>query len=92
MTLHNKAEYNTPDIVAALERHKMTVDKPSVVSDAFRLGWAAHKETLNELHARLKEADTYLEEFGMITVGKSRRTLLKAIAMLEGHMNESSAD
>jgi len=41
MTLHNKPEHNTPEIVEALERHKLTVDKPSVVSDAFRLGWAA---------------------------------------------------
>lgn len=39
MSLHNKPEYNTPEIVARLKAHGMEVDTPSMMSDAFRLGF-----------------------------------------------------
>lgn len=41
MSLHNKPEYNSPELVAALKAHGMATTSPSVVSDAFRLGWIA---------------------------------------------------
>lgn len=41
MSLHNKPEYNTPEIVAALRAHGLDPDQPNVAADAFRLGWAA---------------------------------------------------
>ncbi len=39
MTLHNRPECNTPEIVARLKAHGMEVDTPSMLSDAFRLGY-----------------------------------------------------
>jgi hypothetical protein len=39
MTLHNKPDFNTPEIVARLKAHGMEVDTPSMLSDAFRLGY-----------------------------------------------------
>ena len=41
MTLHNRPEHNTPEIISALKAHGLAVDKPDMLSDAFRLGWAA---------------------------------------------------
>lgn len=41
MSLHNKPEHNTPEIVAALRAHGMEVERPSMLSDAFRLGYAS---------------------------------------------------
>jgi hypothetical protein len=41
MTLHNNPEFNTPEMLAAMKAHGMTVDAPSQVADAFRLGWMA---------------------------------------------------
>lgn len=39
MSLHNKPEFNTPEIIARLKAHGMEVDTPSMMSDAFRLGF-----------------------------------------------------
>lgn len=50
------------------------------------------KSKLEKILAQLKEADVHLENFGMITVGLSRRTLLKAIADLEEMIDELSSD
>jgi len=41
MTLHNRPEYNTPTMVAALKAAGMPTDIPSMLSDAFRLGMVA---------------------------------------------------
>jgi hypothetical protein len=39
MSMHNKPEYNPPELVAALKAYGMVTDTPSQLSDAFRLGW-----------------------------------------------------
>jgi len=49
MSLHNKPEYNTPDIIAALKTHGMKADSPSQLSDAFRLGYAYASARIAEL-------------------------------------------
>lgn len=41
MSLHNRPEYNTPEIVAALRAFGIDPEKPSQLADAFRLGWTA---------------------------------------------------
>lgn len=41
MSLHNKPEFNTPEIIAALRAHGMETDKPNMLSDAFRSGFLA---------------------------------------------------
>ena len=43
MSYHLKPEYNTPEILTALALHGLSTDKPSQLSDAFRLGWLAHE-------------------------------------------------
>jgi hypothetical protein len=45
MSMHNKPEYNTPEIIAALIAHGMSAQEPSMLSDAFRSGYlAAHTD------------------------------------------------
>lgn len=41
MSLHNRPEFNGPEIIAALKAHGLDTDSPSQLSDAFRLGWMA---------------------------------------------------
>jgi len=41
VSLHNDPQYNTPEIIARMKAHGMDVDKPSMLSDAFRLGYMA---------------------------------------------------
>lgn len=59
MSLHNKPEYNTPELVAAMKAHGMETDHPSVLSDAFRLGWTVNSPDWKP--ARCAECDC---EFG----------------------------
>ena len=42
MTLHKEPKFNTPDLIAAMKAHGMKTDGPDILSDAFRLGWAAN--------------------------------------------------
>lgn len=39
MGLHADPKYNTPEIVRGLKAHSMEVSNPSMMSDAFRLGF-----------------------------------------------------
>jgi len=38
MTMHNKPEFNQPDMIAALNAHGLETDTPSQLADAFRQG------------------------------------------------------
>jgi hypothetical protein len=54
MSFHDKEkfpQYNTPKIIEQLSKHGLSVDKPSQLSDAFRLGYLAAKmEKQSEKH------------------------------------------
>jgi hypothetical protein len=41
MSLHNKPEFNTPALIAALKEAGLKHDKPSQLADGFRVGWFA---------------------------------------------------
>jgi hypothetical protein len=41
VSLHNRPEHNTPEIVAALKAHGFRVGTPDIGADAFRLGRAS---------------------------------------------------
>jgi hypothetical protein len=43
MSLHDKPEYNEPELVSALKEHRLSATLPSQMSDAFRCGWKAQK-------------------------------------------------
>ena len=45
MSLHTKPEHSTPAIKEALKAHGMESEKPSMLADGFRLGWAAAVES-----------------------------------------------
>ena len=44
MSLHLKTRYNTPAVQAGLLDHGLDINKPSMASDCFRLGWIAAQE------------------------------------------------
>lgn len=58
MSLHKNPKYQIPELIAALKEHRLDVDTPSQLSDAFRIGWLAGREAKSpeadrELHVRL---------------------------------------
>ena len=44
MSFHNKPEWHTPELDAALREHGLPVNKPSQLADAFRSGWMASQK------------------------------------------------
>ena len=55
-------ETEAPELKAALETHGLKTDKPSQLSDAFRLGWNTRAARIAELEAKLAKAVDGLRE------------------------------
>ena len=54
MSLHNKPNYQIPELIEALKAHRLPHDTPSQLADSFRIGWMACRE--------LAQADSVLED------------------------------
>ena len=52
MSLHNKPEYNSPAIHAAIKRQNLPTETPSMSADFVRLGWfeAMHYFNIKPTH------------------------------------------
>ena len=46
MSLHNKPNYQIPELVESLKAHGLDADEPSQLSDALRTGWVAARAAL----------------------------------------------
>ena len=59
MSLHNKPDYQIPELIEALKAHRLPHDTPSQLADSFRIGWMAccrelaQAESVQEDAARL---------------------------------------
>lgn len=82
MTLHNKPEYNSPEIRRRLVAHGMNPDEPDMLADAFRLGFLSN--TPDWEPQRCAECDC---EFGQASCNWIKSRTIEQPHM-EGHSNE----
>lgn len=60
MSLHNKPNYQIPELIEALKAHRLPHDTPSQLADSFRIGWMACRELAQATAAPAAPAGDWL--------------------------------